>query len=381
MRGNVRDSSKSVLDEVLAGAAGATDVEQTPAGRVLLRTSSAVLGRISDPVAAALTRMPAGVRLCVTTDAPWIDLHCNLTLIRLVDATQAAVFEVARSGRSLSTVTSVAGHVLSLDGTGAMSYAPGLATTIRIPLEPSGREQAYQIWLPPAAQVAFQDIRIPEHTSLRPDPDSRPRWLHYGSSISQCADAQVPSQTWPALAADSLGLSLFNVALAGQCHLDQFVARTIRDTPCDLITLKLGINVVNHDSMRERAFASAAHGFLDTVRDGHPTTPIVVITPIACPTVESLPGPTNIGPAGFLVRTDRPATLLTGALSLARIRQLLKDIVAARRAQGDLQLHLISGLDILGLHDTALLHDGLHPSAEAWPIMAQRAAQALQEVL
>ena len=45
----------------------------------------------------------------------------------------------------------------------------------------------------------------------------------------------------------------------------------MRDTPADLISVKLGINLVNTDLMRLRAFGPAVHGFLDTIRDGHPT--------------------------------------------------------------------------------------------------------------
>jgi hypothetical protein len=45
----------------------------------------------------------------------------------------------------------------------------------------------------------------------------------------------------------------------------------IRDAPADLITLKVGINLVNADSMRERTFRPAVHAFLDTIREGIPT--------------------------------------------------------------------------------------------------------------
>jgi hypothetical protein len=50
------------------------------------------------------------------------------------------------------------------------------------------------------------------------------------------------------------GVDLENLAFAGQCKLDQHVARTIRDLPSDAISLKLGINVVNGDTIRERTF-------------------------------------------------------------------------------------------------------------------------------
>ena len=43
-------------------------------------------------------------------------------------------------------------------------------------------------------------------------------------------------------------LDLTNLALGGQAHLDQYAARSIRDLAPDLISLKVGINVINVDS-------------------------------------------------------------------------------------------------------------------------------------
>src|SRR5690606_19609543 len=123
------------------------------------------------------------------------------------------------------------------------------------------------------------------------------RWVHHGSSISHGGNADSPTGTWVAVAARQAGLDLMNLGFSGNAVLDPYVARTIRDQPADLISLKLGINVVNHDSMRRRAFAPAVEGFLDTIRDGHPTTPLVLISPILCPMVEDRPGPTEIDPA------------------------------------------------------------------------------------
>ena len=66
--------------------------------------------------------------------------------------------------------------------------------------------------------------------------------------------------------------------------LDQSVARMIRDlsrtTRLDCITLKLGINVHNQGCMGVRSFAQAAQGFIQTVRDGHPGVPLLIVSPI-----------------------------------------------------------------------------------------------------
>ena len=75
-------------------------------------------------------------------------------------------------------------------------------------------------------------------------------------------------------------LNITNLGLGGQCHLDQFAARMMRDSGADLLSMKVGINVVNADTMRDRTFMPALHGFIDTVREGAPDTPFVIVSPI-----------------------------------------------------------------------------------------------------
>ena len=116
-------------------------------------------------------------------------------------------------------------------------------------------------------------------------------WLHHGSSISHGSNAASPSTTWPALAAAAGGVELVNLGFGGSAMLDPFAARALRDTPADLISIKIGINLVNADVMRRRAFGPALHGFLDTIREGRPTTPLLVVSPILCPIHEDTPGP------------------------------------------------------------------------------------------
>lgn len=120
----------------------------------------------------------------------------------------------------------------------------------------------------------------------------RRTWLHHGSSISHGSVAASPTTTWPALAAALGGVELINLGLSGSALLDPFTARAMRDTAADLISVKIGINLVNTDLMRMRAFTPAVHGFLDTIREGHPDTPLLVISPILCPIHEDTPGPT-----------------------------------------------------------------------------------------
>ena len=185
-------------------------------------------------------------------------------------------------------------------------------------------------------------------------------------------EADRPTGVWPAVAARAAGIDLFSLGMTGQCQLDQFAARTIRDLPADLISLKLGINVVNADSMRERTFVPAIHGLLDTIRDGHPRTPILVISPIVCPAAEEHPGPTVPDSDRRFGVIERPAALAFGALTLVRIRELLEFVVASRRNAGDVDLHHLHGFELFGPDDVGDLPDGLHPSAAGYLRMGER---------
>jgi hypothetical protein len=124
--------------------------------------------------------------------------------------------------------------------------------------------------------------------------------------------------------------------------------------------------------MRERTFAPALHGFPDTIRDGHPTTPLALVTPIICPSVERHPGPTILGRDERFHAAARTDELSVGALTLQRVREITGEIVSARRDAGDHNLHLINGLDLFGPEDIDDLYDGLHPTADAYRRIGER---------
>jgi hypothetical protein len=156
----------------------------------------------------------------------------------------------------------------------------------------------------------------------------------------------------------------------------------MRDTPADLISVKIGINLVNTDLMRLRAFAPAVHGFLDTIREGHPTTPLLVISPIYCPIHEDTPGPSamdfsnlSAGRLQFRAAGD-PAERAGGKLTLNVIREELTRITAARAAH-DPNLHYLDGRELYGEADFAELPlpDQLHPDAPAHRRIGERFAK------
>ena len=354
---------------------GALDAERTADGVILRRLPAWTKHQIVDIAFGLLTTIPAGVRLELSTDATEVELDVQLTVLQLGDDEPIpAAFDVVVDGEVVDSQQATEGTRIVIDRkTGAIDFRPGGPTTIRFGALPGTPDARVDIWLPHASIVELRGLRANDGATVTAADDaSRPRWIHYGSSISHCMEATQPTGTWPAVTALRAGADLQNLAFAGQCMLDQLVARTIRDLPADAISLKVGINVLNGDTMRERTFVPALHGFLDTIRDGHTTTPIAVVTPIWCPSVEDHPGPTAMTDDGKAYAVDRSEELAVGALTLTRIRELIAMVVHARRSAGDVNLHALDGKSLLGPDDVGDLPDHLHPNAAGYRRMGER---------
>jgi hypothetical protein len=351
--------------------AGVVELEPTAGGVVFHRMPSWARTQHNDIALSLIETMPSGGRLEIVTDATCLELDVDLTLVQLgPDPGPPACFEVIVDGAPAGTHATRTGTLIVVEpSTGAVAFEPGGPTTVRFDALPPG-DKHVEVWLPHAAAVRLIELRA-DGAVRPPEPTTARRWVHYGSSISHCLEATGPTGVWPVIAARRAGADLQSFAFAGQCQLDPFAGRMIAAQPADLISLKLGINVVNGDSMRERTFVPAVHGLLDTIREQHPEIPVVLITPITCPVVENHPGPTSLA-AGRCTVVERPPELAVGALTLRRIRDLEAEIVAARRAGGDANLHLMEGPELFGPDDVEDLPDGLHPNAAGYVRMGER---------
>lgn len=322
------------------------------------------------------TRFPSGVRLRFRSEATEISLEVHvmpLTIARVIEEPRTARFDLVIDGQEIATEAASKGGQIRLEMDGPLvtseEFIRGEGEEIRFS-GLSNQMKEIEIWLPAGAMVEIRSISANGEIHP-PTPTNKKRWVHYGSSISQCAETERPLDIWSVHASRLLELDIRNLGLAGEAHLDGFVARTIAATLADFISLKLGINVVNGDSMRERTFIPAVHNFLDTIREKQPTTPILVISPIYCPFHESNPGPTLIGDAG-LTSMERPQALAAGALNLPKIRGILEKIVSER---GDENLYFMSGLQLFDKDDLHLMPDLLHPNSEGYRLMGERFAK------
>ncbi len=366
------------LTDLAALVRGAAETERTPRGLRPHRLPAWVGRQLGDPQLAAMEAQPSGVRLAFATTATTVEvvLHPTRLAYRQVERPRGAV-DLAVDGVVLASEPLTGGDAVETDlATGASALLAGAPQTVAFAGLPAG-EKAVEVWLPHNESVEVVALRA--DAPARPAAADRPVWVHHGSSISHGSNAATPSGIWPVVAARLGGVDLRNLGLGGSALVDPATARVIRDAPADLISVKLGINVVNLDGMRRRTFEAAVHGFLDTIRDGHPDTPLVLVTPIFCGIHEDTPGPGAFDVAELAAGRARfVATggddLSNGRLTLRVVRDALA-AVAGRRTD-DPHLHLLDGLSLYGSADAEVhpLPDALHPDPATHRLIGERFA-------
>ncbi len=323
-----------------------------------------------NPMLDFMLRTPSGVRLRFATTAHTVRLTVLTTHMAGRSGRGGCAFDLACNGM-VHTRRHHEGNQLHFDPSGKVPPRIEPGEVYDVVFDGLGDEQKnLSLWLPHNALVELHALSVDGGEVEAPDPLGV-HWIHHGSSISHCMEADIPTGTWPVVAGQAAGIDVTNLGLGGQCHLDPFMARTIRDLNPDFISIKAGINIVNGDTMRERVFLPLAHGFLDTLREAHPEVPILLISPIYCPSAEDHPGPTIPNAEGKFGTIDRPPALREGALTLSRIRELLSEVVISRN---DPHLAYLSGLELFGEDDAHDLPDDLHPNPTGYRRMGKRFA-------
>jgi lysophospholipase L1-like esterase len=174
-----------------------------------------------------------------------------------------------------------------------------------------------------------------------------PRWLCYGDSIAEGWCVTSPEQAWPAVAARAHGLDVVNLGYAGSSRGEIPSAEELADLDADVISIAHGTNCWTRTPHSTELFAVNLGVFLDIVRQGHPDTPIVAISPIT--------------------RPDAETTENRLGMTLTDLRDAFETVVQARIDGGDEALTLIEGLPIVAPEK---LTDDIHPGDEGHAAMA-----------
>ena len=216
---------------------------------------------------------------------------------------------------------------------------------------PAG-EKTVELWLNVHSPTRVTHLLVDAGATADVIADDRPRWITYGSSITNCRGAHSPARTWPAVVARRHGLNLTSLGFGGQCHIDPMIARVIRDLPADFVSLKLGINVCGAGSLSPRSFRPAIIGTVRTIREQHPDIPIALISPLASPPHERTPNA-----VGF---------------SLQMMREEVEEACGRLVDCGDRNLYYFNGLDLFTEDDArAYAEDLVHPNGDGYELVAE----------
>ena len=176
--------------------------------------------------------------------------------------------------------------------------------------------------------------------------------VFYGTSITQGGCASRPGMSYQAILGRQLNLNHVNLGFSGNGKGEAAVARAVAEIDAAAFVLDFAQNNSDVDSL-----AQVYDPFIGILRERHPDTPIVSITPIYA------------------------ASEATGSQRNEQMRALIRKVVSRRIAAGDTHLQLVEGTDLLGPSRVDGLVDGTHPNDLGFQWMAEGLAERLRKVL
>ncbi len=180
---------------------------------------------------------------------------------------------------------------------------------------------------------------------IQPAP-AQPRWLCYGDSIAEGWVVTAPDRPWPAVVGRDHGLDVVNLGYAGSARGEIPSAEELAELDADVISISHGTNCWTRTPHSADLFAAGLRDFLTIVRQGHPDTPIVAVSPITRPDAEET--------------ANRLGT------TLVDLRATFEAVIAERQAD-DPALTLVEGFPLVSVDQLA---DGIHPGDDGHAAMA-----------
>jgi lysophospholipase L1-like esterase len=228
--------------------------------------------------------------------------------------------------------------------------------TVRLPIGTAAADQPTIVYVPEGMKPTVLSITA-VNGSIEPAP-RQARWLAYGDSVAEGWIASGPAGAWPAIAGREQGLDVHNFGFAGAARGEIVSAEHLAGLPADVISVTHGTNCWTRIPHSAGMMRETTRAFLDVLRQGHPDTPIVVVSPVVRPDAEETPN--KLG------------------ASLADLRQAMEKAVQERIDAGDKQLQLIPGRDLI---DASQLGDGIHPDDDGHRALAAAIGPAVRRAV
>ncbi len=177
--------------------------------------------------------------------------------------------------------------------------------------------------------------------------------VFYGTSITQGGCASRSGMSYQAILGRMLNVDYVNLGFFGNGRGEPELAAAVAAIDASAYVLDFAQNNPTVESLRE-VYAP----FLETIRDKHPDTPVLVVTPIYASHESWAPD----------ARLDR-------------MRELIRGAAARRIGAGDRNLQIVEGTDLIGPWGGAGLVDGTHPNHLGFQWMAEGLAARLARIL
>jgi lysophospholipase L1-like esterase len=270
-----------------------------------------------------MASIPVGVRLELVGDASEVTVgyHCVQEAFGYLGGGEGHSFVVYRDGQRLTEATAEVGeHTVVLPG-------PAGGTVI--------------VYLPERMGPTVLSVEGAVEPAA-----AQPRWLCYGDSIAEGWVVTSPDLAWPAVVGRDIGVDHVNLGYAGSARGEIPSAEELAELEADVITIGHGTNCWTRTPHSTALFAQGLRDFVTIVRQGHPETPIVAVSPIIRPDAEETPN--RLGAA------------------LVDLRNAFEDVMRERMAD-DPHLTLVEGFPLVSVDQ---LVDGIHPGDEGHAAMA-----------
>ena len=301
----------------------------------------------SDPVASDFlpadvwqaAQIPVGVRLEVAGTARTIEIGYKTATGNLGYRGDGAgcTFVAYRAGQKVAEEEAVLGEGV-----------------VRLSI-PGDNKRHATIYLPEGMRPSIHYV-VGVDGTIEPAP-MQPRWIAYGDAIAQGWLASTPALSWPSVVARKIGLDVCNLGYAGSARAETNTASMIAHTPADVISVSYGLNCWERIPHSVGLMAESIKAFIGIIRSGHPTTPIIVMSPVVYPEAENTPN-------------------VLGA-TMSDLRMSMDAAVRECMAAGDLNIRLISGIQVLGEED---LVDGMYPGDEGHKRIAAAVGKHLSQL-
>lgn len=205
-------------------------------------------------------------------------------------------------------------------------------------------EHEVTIYLPLYKPVKVLGIGMDENARLvKPAPFAIPKPIvFYGTSITQGGCASRSGMAYQAMLGRALNVDFVNLGFSGNGKGEPALARTVAEIDAAVFVLDFSQNNESLESLME-----VYDPFIATLRERHPQTPILAVTPIAS-----------------------ASEALNPEARLPAMREHIRQVVSRRIGAGDRNLQLVEGTDLLGPNRLDGLVDGTHPNDLGFEWMA-----------